>query len=130
MEGEASGFEEIVKDYDGADLAHKPYIYPKNNQSVIVLPDLANEYGVSIDDKDLMLNKPLTIPHPFPMRIMSFCYSQAHTIKEIADHLGVASSTYFRDKFIKPLLEENFLIEGKKGNAVVFQTNKDIVSVR
>ena len=130
MEGKSTGFEKIAQEYASADLAHKPYIYSDNNQSVIVLPDLTSDIGVTVTDKDLVLSKPLPSQNAEFVRILGFCYTGFRSAKEIADFLGVASSSYFRKNMLKPLLDASLLIEDKKGNSSVYKTNADFVSIR
>ncbi len=48
MEDKGTGFEKILEDYKNVDLKYKPFIFAKNNQFSIVLPDLTNKDGVGL----------------------------------------------------------------------------------
>ena len=48
MEDKGTGFEKILEDYKNVDLKYKPFIFAKNNQFSIVLPNLTNKDGVGL----------------------------------------------------------------------------------
>ena len=44
-------------------------------------------------------------------RILGYCFYNRHSIKEIADYLGVSVSTYLSKRILSPLVSEGLLIE-------------------
>jgi len=48
-------------------------------------------------------------------------------ISEIAAHIGIKDSSYFRERILKNLADNQYLIQSKEGNATCYRTNKDLV---
>lgn len=46
MGDKGTGFEKILEDYKNVDLKYKPFIFAKNNQFSIVLPDFTSKDDV------------------------------------------------------------------------------------
>ena len=62
-------------------------------------------------------------------KILSYCYYQAHNTSEIAEHLKISNSTYFRNNIINNLVEQNYLITSKIGRSNYYKTNNELVNV-
>lgn len=129
MEAKGTGFEKIMDDYKNYNEAHKPFIFTKNNQFSIVLADLTYEQGVDMDAESLCLLSPIINSTRFDLSILAFTYSKAKTIREISTHLKLSNSSFFRDKIIKNLVDQNFLIEKDIKNAKAYLCNRELVKI-
>ncbi len=61
-------------------------------------------------------------------KVLDYCYSTARKAADIADHLGLSNSTYFRKKILKNLVANHYLEENRGGRAVFYKTNRDMVT--
>lgn len=129
MEAKGTGFEKIVDDYKDYNETHKPFIFTKNNQFSIVLPDLTYEQGVDMDTESISLSSPINDSSRFDLSILAFTYSEAKTVKEISSHLKLSNSTFLRNKIIKNLINQNFLIEKDVKNAKTYICNRELVKI-
>lgn len=129
MEAKGTGLEKIMEEYKEADGRHRPFIFSKNNQFSIVLPDLTYEDGVKIAEEALTLLSKIESGTRFDLDILSYCYGGKRTVREIADRLGVSDSSFLRKQVLANLVSQNFLIEteekGKK-----YTTNPALVTLR
>lgn len=130
MEAKETGFEKIMDDYKDEDLSHKPFIYSKNNQFSIVLPDRTYASGVNIDNESVILLDKIQNQTRFDISVLSYCYTTPRSIKEIAEYLKVSNSTYLRKEVISNLANQNFLHQTKNGNKLLYITNKDKLKLR
>lgn len=130
MEAKGTGFEKIMDDYKNEDESHKPFIYSKNNQFSIVLPDRTYADGVNVDNESILLLAPIKDTTRFDISVLSYCYTSSRSIKEIAEHLNVSNSTYFRKGVISNLVEQEFLLQSKNGNKIEYSSNKDKIKLR
>ncbi len=130
MEAKGTGFEKIIDDYKNQDEKHKPFIYSKNNQFSIVLPDLTYSEGVNVDNESIVIQAKINNTTRFDISVLSYCFSSSHSTKEISEYLNISNSTYLRKQVIANLVNQSFLLESKKGNKVVYSTNKDKVSLK
>ena len=130
MEAKGTGFEKIQSDYKNANENHKPYIYEKNNEFSIVLPDLIDEEGVPIAFDSIEINKDYEAMSRYDYEILSFCYSKKQSVKDISLKLGVSNSSYFRNTILENLVKENLLSKVKEGNTTYYLTNKELVTLR
>lgn len=130
MEAKGTGFEKIIEDYKAGNQAQKPFIFSKNNQFSIVLPDLTYEDGVELSEESLSLIQPILGQGKFDLPILSFCYTSSRSVKEIVDRLGISNSTFFRKNVLSRLVEQGFLTEGKEGNTTIYSTNTAKVFLR
>lgn len=130
MEAKGTGFEKILKDYENADSRHKPFIFSKNNQFSIVLPDLTYPSGIDISDEAItIINKGLllNINNKYTNKILAFCYSKEKSLKEITSMLDVSNSTYFKNNIINPLADNKLLLVSKVKNKLCYKTNTENV---
>jgi len=123
MEAKGTGFEKIEKDYENADLSHKPYIFSKNNQFTIVLPDLSNPIVIEHTSEMIKINGTIEDPSQYDLNILSFCYQKNKSISEITNHLSLSNSTFFRKKIIDRLVNQKFLTPIDEGNKKTYITN-------
>ncbi len=130
MEAKRTGFEKIMDDYKDEDESHKPFIYSKNNQFSIVLPDRTYADGVNVDNESILLLAPIKDTTRFDVSVLSYCYTSPRSIKEISEHLNVSNSTYFRKGVISNLVEQEFLLQSKNGNKIEYSSNKDKIKLR
>ena len=129
MEAKGTGFEKIMEDYKDQDIKHKPFIYSKNNQFSIVLPDITYKDGVSVDAESIVLLSKIENPTRFDFSILCFCYENSHSIKEISEYLNISDSTFFRKDVILNLVNQNFLLKNKSGNKTIYLTNKEKIKL-
>lgn len=59
------------------------------------------------------------------LKILSYCYNFARTIREIAEFIGVTPSTYFRRSVITRLVESGLLREYENENGKQLISNKE-----
>lgn len=129
MEAKGTGFEKIMEEYKDQDIKHKPFIYSKNNQFSIVLPDITYKDGVSVDAESIVLLSKIENPTRFDFSILCFCYENSHSIKEISEYLNISDSTFFRKDVILNLVNQNFLLKNKSGNKTIYLTNKEKIKL-
>lgn len=129
MEAKGTGFEKIMEDYKDQDIKHKPFIYSKNNQFSIVLPDITYEDGVNVDAESILLLSKIENPTRFDLSILCYCYENTHSVKEISEYLDVANSTFLRKDIILNLVNQNFLLQNKIGNKTSYITNKEKIKL-
>ena len=65
----------------------------------------------------------------FDGRVLSFCYFKAHKAAEIAEHLGVSDSTYFRKRILGNLEKNGYLEKSKISRAAYYKTKADMVVI-
>ncbi len=129
MEAKGTGFEKIIDDYKNADAAHKPFIFSKNNQFSIILPDLTNPSGVNLDDESIkLMTKPVS-QSKYDNQILAYCYTGSKSVKEIIEYLGISNSTFFRKKILGDLINQGYLLETEGSKGKEYKTNHELVSV-
>lgn len=130
MEESGSGFDKIELDYAQADEYHKPYISCDASSFTLVLPDLLYKEGINNDSvrPGIFTNKEAAGKHD--MAILSYCYNQEHSVREIAAYLGINDSSYFRKYTISRLVESDLLTEKKIGRTNYYSTNQSNVFLR
>ena len=97
-----------------------------NAPDIAILEPLSKELGISINELlsgEIDVNK----NSKNDKAILSFCFTKAHTAKEIAEHLGINASTYFRKEVLEVLVKKGFLIENNAGKSSVFLSNREKV---
>ena len=127
MEAKGTGFEKIMSDYSGEDIGHQPFIFAKNNQFSIVLPDLTYSMGVSLNEDSIRYNVNNQSSSKHDLAILAFCYNQNKTVKEIVDNIKVSDSTFFRKNILGNLVKQGFLIEESNGKKKTYITNHNLV---
>ncbi|MDY2913020.1 MAG: ATP-binding protein [Candidatus Enteromonas sp.] len=123
MEAKGTGLEKISDDYKGCDAHHKPYLFSRNNQFTIVLPDLSYESGIRLSADRIVCLVPIENQSRFDLPVLSFCYGRNRSISEIAREVETSDSTYFRS-LLKNLVSQGLLISSKKGNATTYRTSE------
>lgn len=129
MEAKGTGFEKISDDYKNVQLNHKPFIYCKNNQFSIVLPDLTYENGVGLDDDAISILGQIENCSKYDNSVLAFCYYKEKNVRELTEYLNVSNSTFFRKNVILNLVNQRFLIENSNGNKKTYITNHDLVKI-
>lgn len=128
-EGEGRWFDKISESYKGKDKLHKPYIYSTSDYFTLVLPDLT--YGPGMNDDlipDLVVPK-IENSTVFDSKVLEYCYFKARKTTEIADYLRLSNSSYLRKQILENLVEQNYLLLDKKGNAAIYKTNEKKVQI-
>lgn len=128
MEAKGTGFEKIREDYKDADEDHKPFIINKYNQFSICLPDLTFKDGVEISCESLNVLKDIIKPSKYDLKILSYCFSNYKSIKEITSYLGISNSTFFRKNIIDNLLNQEFLLLDESSKEKKYISNHELVS--
>ncbi len=128
MEQEGSGFDKIVADYKNFD--NKPFVNSSSSHFVITLPDLLYKLPLHKETKQtVVLFSPIVDQKDNDTKILSCCYLSYRSIKEIAESLSASASTYLR-KELNRLLEQGFLLQKKRGNAILYKTNELKVGIQ
>ncbi len=130
MEAKGTGFEKIEEDYSNEDELHKPFIFSKNNQFSIVLPDLTCDLGVSLDDDAVILIKEIVNQSKYDIKILTYCYNKKRSVNEITAHLGISNSTFFRKEILGNLIQQGFIKEDKISNMKVYITNNEYIEIK
>lgn len=130
MEAAGTGFDKIMEEYEGADEAHKPYIYSSSDHFTLVLPDLTYDNGVEEEERPLITFVPVHGGTGFDAKVLSFCYYKAHKASEIAEHLGISDSTYFRKEVLANLERQGYLEKSKVSRAAFYKTNRAVVELK
>ena len=60
-------------------------------------------------------------------KVLEYCYHEAHKASEIAAHLGIRDSSYLRQRVLKNLLQERYLLASKQARAQYYRTNPEAV---
>ncbi len=128
MEQRGTGFDKIESDYEKSQI--KPYIDSNQDYFTLVLPDLTfdsclqnfpkneNKVVVGVIENEGKNDK----------KILSYCYDDYKTIKEIASILSIQVSSYLR-KEITNLVNQRYLVLAKRGNAEIYKTNNEKVEL-
>ena len=129
MEAAGTGFDKIMEEYATVDEAHKPYIYSKSDHFTLVLPDLTYDKGIEDDTSPVISFVPVPNGTEQDKKVLAFCYFKARKVSEIAQHLGISDSTYFRTKVLSNLEKHGYLEKSKISRAAFYKTNRDMVNV-
>ena len=129
MEAAGTGFDKIVEEYSAVDDKHKPYIYSTSDHFTLVLPDLTYEMGVEAEPTENLIFAPIPNGSKYDEKILSYCYNNAKTIAEITEYLEVSNSSYFRNKIINNLVENDYLIADEDGRTKYYKTNHNTVEL-
>lgn len=129
MEAAGTGFDKIMEEYKDADEMHKPYINLGSSYFTLVLPDLTYQEGLKDSSIPSLSFVPVKNSTKYDKKVLEFCYTSKHKSSEISEYLGLSDSTYFRNKVLKNLVNEGYLIKCKDKNAICYLTNKEMVRV-
>ena len=106
-----------------ADENHKPYIFSSSDHFTLVLPDLTYSSGIKNDRLHTIDISPSPPISEYDEKILSYCYTSIRKASEISSFLGISDSSYLRTKILEPLVNSEFLIPEKQGNAKAYRTN-------
>ncbi len=132
MEQKGSGFDKIAEDYAPYRDRCRPCVSSSSDSFTLVLPDLTfyrnaspagaggpadgsgSGHGGPEDQAGgvrgvgyVYVDGAVTGRHDAD--ILSFCYDKPRTVREIAEHIGVRPSTYFRKETVDRLVREGYL---------------------
>lgn len=127
MEAAGTGFDKIIEEYQGADQAHRPYIYSATDHFTLVLPDLSYMDGLKDQALPELEFPPVPGGSKYDGEILAFCYNKARKTSEIAEHLGVSNSTHLKEKILGALVTNGYLVKEKASRSFFFKTNPEIV---
>lgn len=131
MEEKGSGFDKIEEDYVGRGRSHAPFVSSDSASFTLTLPDLTYEGGVIGDGNE----SPEVATHGIVsvrngLEVLSYCYRRDRTAAQIAGHLGLTPSTYFRRTVLDALVEQGYLIKREGERAAVYTANLTTVFLR
>ena len=127
MEAAGTGFEKIMKTYEGVDRAHSPFISSYSDHFRLTLPDLTYEEGVSADDEGEIELCAIDKCSAHDEKILRYCARQARKAGEIASYLGINDSSYFRKNIIGELYRKGYLVDVSSKNPRFYRTSDDII---
>ena len=131
MEKKGSGFDLIEEDYSKVSDEFAPFITTDSSSFTLTLPDLTYERGVIDNNADYPEVYALEVLEgKNDLQILSYCYNNKRTVKEIASEIGLTASTYFRSKVIARLVKKGMLIELGDGNNKQYMANKEKVKLK
>ena len=118
-----------MEEYATVDEAHKPYIYSKSDHFTLVLPDLTYDKGIEDDTSPVINFVPVPNGTEQDKKVLAFCYFKARKVSEIAQHLGISDSTYFRAKVLNNLEKHGYLEKSKISRVAFYKTNRDMLNI-
>ncbi len=127
MEESGSGFDKIEEDYKNADNDHKPYISCDQQSFTLTLPDLLYKLGTQSFPDVYLEDKP---KGKHDLKILSYCFNEKRSIKDITNFLNMTDSSYFRKSVIDRLVKDSLLTESISGRTKYYQTNQQKVFVK
>ena len=129
VQGLGTCFSKIEEDYAYCDELHKPFAESDSTSFTLTLPNMTYRKGVLEHDDIIpdVIVRGRTL-NENEEKILQYCYYKKHTIKEIAEYLGVSISTYLSTKIIGKLVEEGLLLL-ISNNPKTYMTNRDSVDV-
>jgi len=131
MENRGSGFDKIEEDYKKYDEKYLPYVSANAQSFTLTLPDLTYERGIKEQTSGIPeVYVEVALEGKNDLKILSYCYEEERTIKEIANYLGLSASTYFRKNVIERLVSKKLLLEIKNGKALKVRSNRNEVYIR
>lgn len=131
MEEKGSGFDKIEADYSGYDEMHRPFVSSDSNSFTLTLPDLTFKGGVISERSGYPeVYAEVALSGKNDNRILSFCYGEERSAREIAEYVGVTPSTFFRKSVLARLVEAGLLIESKNGNVLRYRADPKLVRVK
>ena len=129
MEKRGSGFDKIEKAYDGYEDNYLPFASSNSQSFTLVLPDLAHDGGMVSGIDCPTVHTSIHLDGKYDLAILSYCYNQKRDAGEIAKHLGVTSSTYFRTSVLEPLVKKGYLRLVKMGRTSFYNSDSEKVLV-
>ena len=129
MEKRGSGFDKIEKAYDGYEDNYLPYASSNSQSFTLVLPDLAHDGGMVSRIECPTVHTSIPLDGKYDLAILSYCYSAKRDAGEIAKHLGVTASTYFRTSVLDPLVKKGYLRLIKMGRTSFYKSDSEKVLV-
>lgn len=131
MERKGSGFDKIEADYEGRGEEYRPYVSADSHSFTLTLPDLTFTGGVISQTKENpKVYVETVLEGKNDLKVLSYCFGKYRRISEIANHIGVKPSTYFRKNVISRLVEKGLLLERKEENIAVFSANAELVKLK
>ncbi len=123
MDRKGSGFDKIIEEYKPYGESFAPFADSTDTYFSITLPDLTHQGGLISSNSlpNVTITGLLDVKHA--EKILSYCYFENRTIKEITDFLNIKPSTYFRKEIINKLVEENYLIPNLNDRPTTYRTN-------
>lgn len=131
MEEKGSGFDKIEEDYAGRGMGYAPFVSADSSSFTLTLPDLTYEGGVISDGNDtpdVVTRGVLDVRNG--LDVLSYCYRKGRTAAEIARHLGLTPSTYFRRNVLDTLVGQNYLLKRQEGRSFLYTANPQTVYLR
>lgn len=127
MEERGSGFDKIEEDYKPYGEEYKPYVSADATSFTLTLPDLTQAGArkhADMDEPEVYAT--MVLEGKKDLKILSYCYNSSRTIREIAEFVGVAPSTYFRSHVVARLESCGLLIAvgGETGKKYISNKNK------
>lgn len=109
MDMHGTGFDKIEKEYEPYQSVFRPRATANSQYFALTLANLCNVGGIA-EEKEIHHLQPIgKLKGQNDLAILSFCYSSPKTIGEIAKHLSLQPSSYFRKQVIQRLVDEGYL---------------------
>ena len=130
MEEKGSGFDKIEYDYSGYGEEYRPFISSDASSFTLTLPDLTYSGVVSETESEPEVYTSGMLSGKNDLLILSYCYGQPRTIRDIAERLGVTASTYFRKSTITRLVSAGYLVQKTNGKVSLYHSNPECVFLK
>lgn len=128
MEAAGTGFDKITDEYQNAPANQKPYIISMSDHFTLVLPDLTYADGILPSDEENITFLPPENSTPHDEKVLSYCYHASRKAVEIAEHLGISDSSYFRKNILENLVQQGYLRKSRNGRAYMYRTDTQRVA--
>ena len=102
-------------------------MFSASDHFTLVLPDLTYDKGLSDSDYPVLEFAPVANGSKYDATVLSICYYRARKAEEIAAHLGISDSSYYRKTILNNLVDQGYLIKSKASRAATYKTNREIV---
>lgn len=128
MEAERTGFDKILEDYKDQEDSFRPFVSSYSDHFTLTLPDLTNNGFINKANIDFPYIE--DVNEEYATQILSFCLTEPKKYRQIASHLLLSDSSYFRAKIIQPLINGGLLISRKNKGSTYLIANREKVKLR
>lgn len=130
MDRLGTGFDKILDVYRPYGDKFAPFVNSGNQSFCLTLPDLTHENGLYAYNDEPAIELNPSVKGKYDSIILSYCYKQARTAKEIAERIGIGPTSYFRDNILGRLVNEGYLLKIESEYPAKFYANRTKVTLK
>lgn len=128
MEAAGTGFDKILEDYKDQEDQFRPFVSSYSDHFTLTLPDLTNRGFIEKANIDFPYIE--DVNEEYASQILSFCLTEPKKYSQIASHLMLSDSSYFRSKIVQPLIKGGLLLSKKDKGSTYLIANKEKVKLK